>query len=168
VLEASYLVFRLPPFFRNFGKRLVKSPKLYFYDAGLAAWLAGVRSADELRHGPMRGALFETWVAGEVMKRINHRLLSVQPYHWRDNAGHEVDVLVERGGCLLPLECKSGATAAADWYAPIERFLDLVGAETGGLIFGGEDRYRRGRVEVFGWRGIEEALDLLLGKEYGL
>lgn len=168
VLEASYLVFRLPPYFRNFGKRLVKTPKLYFYDAGLAAWLAGVRSVEELRHGPMRGALFETWAVGEVMKRINHRLLSVPAFHWRDNVGHEVDVLIERAGRLLPLECKAGATAAGDWFAPIERFLDLVGTESAGLIYGGEERYRRGRVEVYGWRAIEEALDQLLGKDYGL
>jgi uncharacterized protein len=164
VLEASYLVFRLLPHFRNFGKRLVKTPKLYFLDPGLAAWLAGVRSATELRHGPMRGPLFETWVVAEVVKRINHHLLPLQTFYWRDSAGHEIDVLVERENRLLLLECKAGTTTAADWFSPIERHLDLSGAETGLLVFGGEGTYRRGRVEVFGWRSIEQALDKLLGE----
>jgi uncharacterized protein len=167
VLEASYLVVRLPPHSRNLGKRLVKTPKLYFLDPGLAAWLAGVRSADELRHGPMRGLLFETWVVSEAVKRIGHRALAAELHYWRDRAGTEVDLLVERDGRPVPLECKAGATVAADWYDALGRYLSLAGAESGILVFGGEGRFRRSRIATFGWRHIEPALDALFGADAG-
>jgi predicted AAA+ superfamily ATPase len=168
VLEASYLVMRLPPHFRNLGKRLVKTPKLYFLDPGLAAWLAGIRSAEDLRYGPLRGPLFETWVVTEAVKRLRHRLLPLEAYHWRDSGGHEVDLVVEREGGMIPLECKAGATTASDWFPPLIRYLDLTGGQDGILVFGGEGRYRRDRVEVFGWREIGAALDALLGAGRGL
>lgn len=168
VLEASHLVLRLPPHFRNLGKRLVKTPKLYFLDTGLAAWLAGVRSAADLRYGPLRGPLFETWVVAEAVKRIKHRLLPLQAYFWRDSGGNEIDLLVERGARLIPLECKAGATTASDWFKPIEQFLDLAGGDEGVLVFGGEGRHRRGRIEVFGWQAIAQGLDVLVGPAWGL
>lgn len=115
VLEASYIVFRLPPYHTNFGKRLVKTPKLYFHDTGLAAWLLGISDAQTLSVHPMRGALFENMLMVEYAKHCRNRGLPNQMYFWRDNTGNEVDLLIERAGELWPIEMKSGATWQVEW-----------------------------------------------------
>lgn len=115
VLEASYIVFRLPPFHTNFGKRLVKTPKLYFHDTGLAAWLLGLSDAQAVAHHPMRGALFENLLVSEYLKYCRHLGLNNGLYFWRDNIGTEIDLLIERAGQLWPVEMKSGATFQPDW-----------------------------------------------------
>lgn len=119
VLETSYVATRLPPFFRNLGKRLVKTPKLHFVDSGLSCYLLGIRTADELRLHPLRGAIFESWVAAELLKA--HRNAGQQPRisYFRDAHGMEVDLIVERGSDLLGIEVKSGATV------PLEAFSAL-------------------------------------------
>jgi hypothetical protein len=162
VLEASYIVFLLPPHHRNFGKRLVKTPKLYFYDTGLAARLLGVQSPGELAIGAARGALFETWVVSELLKRRCHLGLAPELHYWRDSSGMEIDLLIERAGSLYPLEAKAGRTFAADWLAPLERFLDWAGARQGALVFGGKGMQRRGKVDIAGWREIGTVLEKAL------
>lgn len=164
VLEASYIVMRLTPFHRNFGKRLTKTPKLYFLDSGLAAWLAGVRGAPELAVGSLRGPLFETWVVTEFLKRRRNALRPEELHFWRDSAGNEVDLLVTRGEQVVAaIECKSGRTVAADWFAPLERFAVLAGAPRRLLIHGGEADQPRTGTPVFGWRSIGRAMDLAFG-----
>jgi hypothetical protein len=162
VLEASYIVFLLPSHHRNFGKRLVKAPKLYFYDTGLAARLLAIQAPEELAIGPMRGPLFETWVASEFLKRRCHLALAPELYYWRDSGGTEMDLVVDRGSTLFPVEAKAGRTIAQDWLAPLERFCDWSGAEHGALVFGGEGTQGRGRVRVAGWREIGDVLDMAL------
>jgi uncharacterized protein len=157
VLEASYLAFLLPAHHRNFGKRLVKAPRLYFYDAGLAAWLAGVQSAQQLAVGPLRGALFETWAVAELVKFRSNRALAPALYYWRDSHGTEIDLVVERGDALVPMELKSGQTLAGDWFPALERYLAWSGGERGLLVYGGTERQQRGKVSVYGWRDIERA-----------
>lgn len=115
VLEASYITFRLPPYHTNFGKRLVKTPKLYFHDTGLAAWLLGITDEATLQFHPMRGALFENMAVVEYLKHCRQQGLSNGLYFWRDNIGNEVDLLIERAGELWPVEMKSGATFQPDW-----------------------------------------------------
>ncbi len=161
VLEASYIVFLLPPHHRNFGKRLAKTPKLYFYDSGLAAALAGVQSPHELALGSMRGALFETWVVGEFLKRRCHFGLAPELYYWRDSNGREVDLLVDHGSEQRPLEAKAGATIARDWFDSIVRFIDWSNAGQGALIYAGSQAQRRGAVNVYGWRDIGVATQSL-------
>jgi uncharacterized protein len=104
VLEASYLVFQLRPHHTNFNKRLVKTPKLYFYDTGLAARLLGIRTAEQLVNHPLRGNLFETFVVAELVKSRLNRGESHGLYFWRDSSGNEVDVIAERGNHLMPIE----------------------------------------------------------------
>jgi predicted AAA+ superfamily ATPase len=147
---------------RNFGKRLVKAPKLYFYDTGLAARLLGIQAPRDLTIGPMRGPLFETWVAGEFVKRRCHFGLSPELYHWRDSSGVEIDLLVERAQSLFPVEAKAGRTFAADWLRPIERYLEWSGAVRGALVYGGEGSQQRGHVALVGWREIGTALEQAL------
>ncbi len=115
VLEASYIVFRLLPYHTNFGKRLVKTPKLYFHDTGLAAWLLGITDAATLATHPMRGALFENLMVSEYLKYCRHHGLNHGLYFWRDNIGTEIDLLIERAGTLWPVELKSGATFHDEW-----------------------------------------------------
>ncbi len=115
VLEASYIVFRLTPYHTNFGKRLVKTPKLYFHDTGLAAWLLGVTDATAMSTHAMRGALFENLLVSEYVKYCRHHGLNHGLYFWRDNIGTEIDLLIERAGTLWPVEMKSGATFQSEW-----------------------------------------------------
>jgi predicted AAA+ superfamily ATPase len=103
VLEATYVSFRLLPFDGNFGKRLVKTPKLYFHDTGLAAWLLGITDAATMNAHPMRGTLFENLCVTEFAKHLRHTGAAGTPFFWRDNIGNEVDLLIERAGALQPV-----------------------------------------------------------------
>jgi predicted AAA+ superfamily ATPase len=155
VLEASFIATVLTPWHRNLGKRLVKTPKLYFLDPGLAAWLAGVRRTEDLALGPMRGALFETWVVAEFIKYICNRLLGAQLHFWRDAHGHEVDLVVENGpASVVAIECKAGQTVAEDWFAPLEKFCASARCAASAIVYGGLPDQPRRATPVFGWRGL--------------
>jgi predicted AAA+ superfamily ATPase len=158
VLEASYIVHLLQPHFRNFNKRLVKTPKLYFYDPGLAAWLLGIQDPAQLIIHPQRGALFETWVLSELLKARFNRALASNLYFWQDRSRHEVDVVVEQGATLMPIEVKSGKTVVPDFFDNLESWKEIAG-ETGGrpwLVYGGDKRQSRTNAEVLPWREIGE------------
>ena len=158
VLESSYLVHRLPPYHRNFGKRLVKTPKLYFLDVGLACWLLGITSAEMLALHPQRGALFETWVVGEFVKARFNAGQPANLYFWRDNNGLESDVLFESGSMLQPVEIKSGQTVTPDYIRAGQKAGRIAGEEAlmPWLIHGGEDCYERSGVRVMSWRALAE------------
>jgi predicted AAA+ superfamily ATPase len=162
VLEASYIVHLLPPHHRNFGKRLVKTPKLYFLDAGLAASLIGIHAARELEIHPARGTLFETWAVAELLKHRYNAGLPADLYFWRDSTGLEADAVFERGGRLHALEVKSGTTIAADWVGSLGKVARVTGASAT-LLYGGRERQRRSGVEVFGWRDVVPAARRVLG-----
>ena len=158
VLEASDLVFLLPPYHRNFGKRLVKTPKLYFIDVGLACWLLGIRFTDVLALHPLRGALFETLVVSEFLKT---RLNAGEPselYFWRDNNGLEADLLFEQDGQLQTVEIKSGRTITPDYIRAGLRSARFAGDEAlpPWLIHAGDDSYRRSGVQVMSWRELSK------------
>ena len=159
VLESSDLVFLLPPYHRNFGKRLVKTPKLYFLDVGLACWLLGIRSSDVLALHPSRGALFETWVVAEFVKGRFNRGLPADLYFWRDNNGLEADLVFEIGTHLQPVEIKSGQTITRDYIRAGLASARFAGAEAlpPWLIYGGQDSYERSGLRVIGWRDISPA-----------
>ena len=163
ILETSYILFLLPPHHRNFNKRLVKTPKLYFYDTGLAAWLMGVQSAEQLAFHPQRGALFETWVVGELLKGRYNRSLPSNLFFWRDNTGNEVDVIVDQGLTLVPIEIKSGQTISADYFSGLRKWVSWAGAESGKpyLIYGGDESQERKDGEVVPWRGVTGVAEAL-------
>lgn len=156
VLEASDLIFLLQPYHRNFGKRLVKSPKLYFVDVGMACWLLGIRSAELLNVHPMRGALFETWVVGEFLKSRFNAGLPSDLYFWRDNNGLEADLVFEVAGRLQPVEIKSGRTVTPDYVRAGQKAGRFAGDEAllPWLVYGGDDSYARSGIEVIGWRDL--------------
>ncbi len=152
-LEASFLVYLLRPHHRNFSKRLIKSPKLYFLDTGLLCYLLGVRGEDELRIHASRGAVFESWVIAEALKTCYHRGEVPRLYFWRDSAGHEVDLLIDRGPTLVPVEIKSGQTVSADFFKGLTYWRQLPGqAEApAALVYGGDESHTRRNVEVVSW-----------------
>jgi predicted AAA+ superfamily ATPase len=156
VLEASYIVTLLKPHHRNFGKRLVKAPKLYFCDVGLAAWLLGIRDAATLDTHAARGALFETHVISELMKQRLNAGLPLDLYFWRDHVGHEVDVLIDTEQGLQALEIKSGSTFASDWTDGLKKWQKFAGDESiqPSLVYGGAASYEREGVHVWGWKDI--------------
>lgn len=162
VLEASYIVHLLAPHHQNFNKRLIKSPKLYFYDAGLASRLLGIENAEQLKTHAMRGALFETWVVSELLKyRFNQGKRS-NLYFWRDKTGNEIDVLIDQGDKLFPIEIKSGATVTKDYFKNITWFLDIAGnnANHSALIYGGAKGQGREQTDVIGWKDIESIIPI--------
>lgn len=160
VLESSDLIHLLPPYHRNFGKRLVKAPKLYFLDTGLACWLLGIRSEDVLALHPSRGALFENWVIGEFLKARYNRGLPADIYFWRDNNGLEADLLFEHGAKLQMVEIKSGRTATADLIRAGQRAVRMAEDEALApwLIYGGDETLERSGVRLIGWRDLSEAI----------
>lgn len=162
VLETSYLVTRLTPYYANFGKRLVKTPKLYFLDAGLMAWLLGIQHPSTIETHAMRGALFETYVVSELLKQRYNQGLPNNLFFWRDNVGHEVDVLYETPHDETPqglqaIEIKSGSTFATDWPNAANQWRSFAGAQAlkPMIIYGGNDSYARENCAVMGWQAID-------------
>jgi predicted AAA+ superfamily ATPase len=157
VLEASYLVARLAPYHRNFGKRLVKSPKLYFLDVGLMAWLLGIRDAASIQTHAARGALFETFVVSELIKQRFNVGRPADLYFWRDSAGHEVDLLFETPQGMQAVEIKSGSTFASDWPDAIHKWQKFAAEEVlpPVIVYGGEGNYERQGCRAVGWRELK-------------
>jgi predicted AAA+ superfamily ATPase len=156
VLEASYLVFLLRPHHANFNKRLVKMPKLYFYDVGLVSWLLGIRTTEHIATHPLRGALFENFVIAELIKSRLNKGERPQLYFWRDSNGNEVDVIVEQGNCLTPIEIKSGKTVTREAFTGLNKWRDLAGDAVmePTLIYGGADDYSHNGIRVVGWEKV--------------
>lgn len=155
VLEASYLVTRLPPYFQNFGKRLVKSPKLYFLDVGLMAWLLGIRDEASMSTHAARGALFETWIVSELIKQRFNAGQPADLYFWRDSAGHEIDLVFETPYGLQAVEIKSGSTFAADWVDVLKKWQKFTGDTPTMkpiLIYGGVESHEREHCFLRSWQ----------------
>lgn len=157
-MEASFLLYLLKPHFRNFNKRLVKTPKLYFLDPGLAAWLVGIQKPEQLLTHPARGALFETFVVAELLKRRFNGGLEPNIYFWRDRTGNEIDVVIDNGTALTPLEIKSGKTVVPDFFSVFKRWESITGmhGQKGWLIYGGESSQNRQECVVLPWHSITE------------
>jgi predicted AAA+ superfamily ATPase len=158
ILETSYIAFRLPPHYRNYRKRVVKTPKLYFWDTGLAIRLLGIESAAQLKTHPLRGNLFENWVVVELLKGRFNRGKKSNLFFWRNNTGLEVDVIAEQADKLQPIEIKSGATLTSDWYKAINQWLSLAGddAVSPSLIYGGDTPWKEGCVNAIPWRHVTD------------
>ncbi len=165
VLEASYVLHLLPPHHANFNKRLVKTPKLYFLDPGLASWLLGIQRPEQLAGHPQRGPLFETWVLSELLKARYNRALDANVTFWRDHAGQEVDLLIDLGDRLMPVEVKSGQTVVPDFFDGLKRWIALAGPAAGEawVVYGGTRRQTRPGITVLPWRDIAELADRTAG-----
>lgn len=155
VLEASYILFMLQPYHKNFGKRLTKTPKLYFYDTGLAAYLLGIDSAEQMNTHSARPALFETLIVTELLKERWNNGKSNNLYFWRDHVGLEVDVLMTCADGIQPIEIKSGQTMASDWFSAINKWQQLANSQRQAmLIYGGNESFLRQNVHCHAWNHI--------------
>ncbi len=143
VLEASFVLFRLQPYHRNFNKRIVKMPKLYFYDTGVASALLGIENPDQLALHPFRGSLFENMVIIDFLKNRYNQGKSNNLYFWRDSLGTEIDLLIENPDGLLPIEIKSGQTITDDYFKSIVPWLKLSEVERGLIIYAGNEKQVR-------------------------
>lgn len=160
ILETCYLVHFVRPHLANFGKRLVKMPKLYMTDVGLAASLMGIQNEVQAMAHPLRGALFETMIVNELMKNRLNAGLREPLWFWRDNSGTEVDVVLERGNELAAVEIKSGPAVSSDAFVNLRKWRKYA-AERGsyaaihaGLVYGGEAGFSREGVEVLPWSSL--------------
>jgi len=144
LLEASFIITLLQPHHNNFNKRLIKAPKLYFWDVGLASYLLGIERSEQIGSHPLVGALFETFVVTELMKQRLNRVRDPRLYYWRDNAGHEVDLLFETTDGILPIEIKLGATVQRDVWKGIDYYRLLnQSALPGVVVYGGNELQER-------------------------
>lgn len=159
VLETSFIAFRLPPFFANVRKRLVKMPKLHFHDTGLACRLLGIRNAEQLRSHPLRGPIFETWVVSEIIKHRVNRGEHGGVFFYRDRHGLEADLVIEGGGHLTVVEAKVARTASGDMLEPARRVVAVLGAarKTKLLaVYGGQRRQNRKDGTLLPWDKVHE------------
>ena len=163
VLEASYLVFRLPPFHRNLGKRLVKTPKLHFYDTGLACWLMGIRTPQQLRTHPLRGAIFETWVVSEIVKHRLNRGETRGLYFYRNRDCAEVDLVIEHPSRLMLVEAKSSQTPSSSLFGGALRVQRQLSHESPpsetAVVYGGAESQMRTAGRLIPWNNIQIAAE---------
>lgn len=153
VLEAGFVLFRLPPHHASFSKRLIRTSKLYFYDPGLAAWLLGIQTVEQLFSHPLRGALYEAYVMTELIKAMHNQARQRSLYFWRDRSGLEVDALIDIAGSLYPVEVKAGATVTDEMFRGLRRWRALAGerAVSSYLVYGGRESQTRSDVTVLPW-----------------
>lgn len=155
ILESSYVVFLLKPHHKNFNKRLVKTPKLYFYDTGLASSLLGIKTENEVVNSHFRGALFENLVITECFKNKYNNGGQVNYYYWRDNKGIEIDLLIESGKKLLPVEIKSAQTYRDDHLGNMHKWNGYAKQTGGILLYDGPQSFTRSdKITVANWREI--------------
>ncbi len=156
ILETSFIIFLLPPYYRNFNKRLVKSAKLYFYDTGLACYLLGMKEPAQIETYYQKGALFENLVISEFVKQRHHLGETPQFYFWRDNVGNEMDLLSEEFQSLDVWEMKMGATINSDYFKGFTHLAKIEQLQLGKktVVYGGTSPQQQGEVSVKGWFDI--------------
>lgn len=168
LLEASYIIFQLKPYFNNFDKRITKTTKLYFYDTGLACSFLGIRTAQELSASPFRGALFECLIISDFYRQYYNKGFEPSLYYWRDQNGRvEVDCLIDLGTHLLPVEMKSGETINRDFFDSISEWSAIakIDSSAGYIVYGGESGQKRSKGQVIGWKKAGKLINTLEPKD---
>ena len=159
ILETSFLTFRLNPYHANIRKRLVKMPKFHFHDTGLVCWLLGIRTAEQLRNHPLRGAIFETWVVCEILKQRMNRGENRRPYFFRDRHGHEADLILDHADRVQVVEIKAGQTVTPDLLRATGKTAGLLAAvrETELiLVYGGDTLQSRTEATILPWNQLDK------------
>lgn len=158
ILESSYIIFLLQPYYQNFNKRLVKSPKLYFYDTGLLSYLLGFRKPDEITENRLKGNIFENMILAEYQKKNYHLYLHEDYYFWQDSSAHEVDMLVKKAQGFSIYEIKATQTITPALFKEMDRFEDISSPATVNktLIYGGDENENRTRYTILSWKNISD------------
>lgn len=152
ILEATYVIFLLQPYYKNFGKRLIKSPKLYFVDTGLACSLLRLRDAQDVADHYMRGNLVESFIISDAAKQYYNRDDTPPLYFWRDVRGNEIDLVVEHAGGIVPVEIKAGKTVSSSYFKGIDYLRELAGAGKSFVIYAGDTNQVYGQSQLMGWK----------------
>lgn len=164
VLQASHLIFMVRPWFTNTSKRLIKSPKLYFCDPGLASWLLGIRNAGHVAAHPQRGSLFENWVMTELLKAQTNSGQKPSLYFLRDREGHEIDAIIETApDTFHAIEVKSGETVASDSFSGLDYWRHLLTGKklVPWLVHGGTAYQQREKATVLPWNDLRPLMKFL-------
>ena len=158
LLEASYIIFLLQPYHTNIGKRLVKTPKLYFYDTGVACSVLEIESSRQLVDHYIRGNLFESFVIAEFHKQRFNQGLIPRTFFWRDKTGHEVDCLLSKADKITPVEIKVGQTVSSNYFDGLKYLYEVTKKKTyaGTVIYGGTENQKRTYAQVTSWRDIDK------------
>ncbi len=156
ILETSFITYRLYPYYKNFNKRLIKSPKLYFNDSGLACALLGIREPDQINTHYLKGELFENLILSEIRKHQFNKSLRPDVYFWRDNSGREIDCILDDGTTPKAIEIKSAMTIHQDFFKNLNWWKQISKSNKLNLIYGGTDNYERSGVNILGWNNCEE------------
>ncbi len=166
LLEASFILFQLQPYYKNFNKRLIKSPKIYFYDTGIVCSLLNIRSAKMIQSHYLYGALFENFVIAEIIKLQSHKGYNrKKTYYWRDNNGVEIDcILEEADGKLHLIEIKGGATINKDYMKNLKSFPVRESEVKKRIIYTGDNSLTMGHIEITGWNELSKVLEQLAEK----
>ncbi|RLC25060.1 MAG: AAA family ATPase [Deltaproteobacteria bacterium] len=153
LLESSFVIYKILPHHKNYSKRMIKSPKLYFYDSGLVCYLLRIKSPDNLRISPYRGHIFESFCISEFIKSAYHQKITPDIFFWRDSSGHEIDMIIEQGEKLIPCEIKSGETFTKSFVKGLKYWLKLSGTSNkdGFLLYGGSKKMIFKNINVFPW-----------------
>ncbi len=157
VLESSYILYRLPPYFNNFNKRLIKSSKIYFYDTGIVCHLLGIRSVEGLQKSNYYGAIFENFIISEIIKNRKNKEQFGEVYFYRDSTGNEVDVLIENEGILIPIEIKSAVKIQKEHHKNLKWFQKVFRQEGGILLYAGnENESFPNEIEQLSWTNVKD------------
>lgn len=158
VLQTSFIIHLVRPYHRNFNKRIVKSSKLYFYDTGLACALMNLRQVDDINRHFAKGALFENFIINEILKYNFNRNLHPGHYFWNAAGVNEIDLVLDKGGQLFPIEIKSGRTINPQFFDSLVYFQQVSGAipENSFLVYGGDEVQERSLAQVLGWQHLEK------------
>ncbi|MDE0513315.1 MAG: ATP-binding protein [Gammaproteobacteria bacterium] len=161
VLEASFVIFRLRPYYENFGKRIIKAPKLYFVEPGLAAWLLGIETETQMRRDPLKGNLFENMVVVEALKTLLNRGVDPRLFFFRDSRGNELDLLLQQGRELVPFEIKSAQTWHDSYLKGIRYFQNLAGerCRRGSVVYNGDQTRETERYRLIPYRQLSKFID---------
>ncbi|MGF7141576.1 ATP-binding protein, partial [Roseimarinus sediminis] len=158
ILETSFIAFSLQPHHQNFSKRLVKTPKLYFYDTGLACSLLGIKTKEDLDVHWAKGSLFENMVIVDMMKNFLNRAEVPPVFFWRDNTGNEIDCLIEQHNQVKSIEIKSARTMSSDFFKGLNFYKKLNEKTKTYLIYGGARESTRKQTDIISWNNTEKLL----------
>lgn len=162
LLENSYVIKLLQPYYKNFNKRVIKSPKLYFCDVGLACHLLSIRGAQDLFIHPLRGALFESFVVSELYKYYYNQIKTPHIYFWRDVAGHEIDCVLETAyNKVIPIEIKSGMTINSDFFKNLISWKEITDQKDipSFLVYAGDENQERSIATVISWSNVKSIIE---------
>lgn len=162
VLESSYIIFLLYPYYKTFGRRLIKSPKIFFVDSGIACSLLRIRNAQDLLDHHMRGNLIESYIMSDLFKQYHNRDQKPALYFWRDQAGHEVDCIIEQASKLTAIEIKSGKTIHPKFFEPLAQWHQVTESDAKSyLVYAGDTDQQWREAEVLTWKSAGKLIDKL-------